>query len=160
MMKYILEVVEIKRLYILLSAARWLPKALLDTRSSVDVIPMDTLSHIPVDLSHMWKTHLVVRVFDGTRKELIENMELPIQIRTCIFNIDFQVMDINPSYNCLLGRPWIHMDGAVPSTLHQKVKLIVKEQLISMAIKENIVSMLTTFNPYIEVDENAFECSF
>ena len=23
-------------------------------------------------------------------------------------------MDINPSYNCLLGRPWIHMTGAIP----------------------------------------------
>ncbi|XP_050920042.1 uncharacterized protein LOC127137643 [Lathyrus oleraceus] len=28
------------------------------------------------------------------------------------------VMDINPAYSCLLGRPWIHAAGAVASTLH------------------------------------------
>ena len=43
-----------KALYITISCKVYrLPRALLDTRSSVDVIPMDTLSHIPVDLSHM-----------------------------------------------------------------------------------------------------------
>ena len=52
------------------------------------------------------------------------------------------------------------MVGAVPSTLHQKVKFMVKEQLISVAVEENIVVTLTTSNPYIKVDENAIECSF
>ena len=87
-------------------------------------------------------------------------MELPIQIGPCIFNIDFQVMDINPCYNCLLGRPWIHMVGAVPSTFHQKVKFVVEKQLISVVAEKDIVATLTTYNPYIKVDENAVECSF
>ncbi|XWS11570.1 hypothetical protein CRYUN_Cryun37aG0009400 [Craigia yunnanensis] len=87
-------------------------------------------------------------------------MELPIQIGPCIFNIDFQVMDINPSYNYLLGRLWIHMAEAVPSTFHQKVKFVVEKQLISVANKEDIVATLTTSNPYIKVYENAIECSF
>ena len=52
------------------------------------------------------------------------------------------------------------MVGAVPLSLHQKVKFEVEEQLISMAVKEDIVSTLNTSNPYIEVDENAIECSF
>ena len=79
-------------------------KALLDNESSMNVIPMATFSHLPVDLSHIRKTHLVVRAFDGTRKEVIRNMELPIQIGPCIFNIDTQVMDINPSCNYMLER--------------------------------------------------------
>ena len=52
------------------------------------------------------------------------------------------------------------MVGAVPSTLHQKVKFIVEEQLISVAIEEDIIATLTTFNPYTEVDENVMKCSF
>ena len=48
----------------------------------------------------------------------------------------------------------------VPSTLHQKVKFMVEEQLISVAIEEDIIATLTTFNPYTEVDENVMECSF
>ena len=80
-----------------------LPRALLDNGSSMNVIPMATLSRFLVDPSHVRKTHLVVRAFNGTRKEVIGNIEFHIQIISCTFNIDLQVMDINPSYNCLLG---------------------------------------------------------
>ncbi|XWS54054.1 hypothetical protein CRYUN_Cryun10bG0055800 [Craigia yunnanensis] len=69
-------------------------------------------------------------------------------------------MNINPSYNCMLGRPWIHMVGAVSSTLHQKVKFMLEEQLISVAAKKDVIPILTTSNPYIEVDGNAMECYF
>ncbi|XWS33061.1 hypothetical protein CRYUN_Cryun22dG0045600 [Craigia yunnanensis] len=87
-------------------------------------------------------------------------MELPVQIGPCIFNIDFQVMDINLSYCCLLGRPWIRMARVIPSTPHQKVNFVVEEQLINVVAKKDIVMTLTTSNPYIEVDENAIECFF
>ena len=40
------------------------------------------------------------------------------------FLITFQVMDIDASYSCLLGRPWIHEADAVTSTLHQKMKFV------------------------------------
>ena len=79
-----------KALYITISCKGYtLPRALLDNGSSVNMIPMATLSCLLVDLSHMKKTHLVVCAFDETRKEVIENLELPIQIGPCIFNIDF-----------------------------------------------------------------------
>ena len=93
-----------KALYITISCKGYtLPRELLDNGSSVNVIPMATLSRLSVDPSHMRKTHLVVRAFDGIRKEVIGNMELTIQIGPCTFNMNFQIMDINPSYNCLLG---------------------------------------------------------
>ena len=34
----------------------------------------------------------------------------------------FLVVDCDSSYNMILGWPWIHGMGAVPSTLHQMVK--------------------------------------
>ena len=52
------------------------------------------------------------------------------------------------------------MAGVVPSTLYQKVKFMVEEQLISVVAEEDIVTTLTTFDSSIDVDENAIECSF
>ena len=69
-------------------------------------------------------------------------------------------MDINPSYNCLLGRPWIHMAGAVPSTLYQKVKFMVEKSLITVVIEEDMIATTTVATPYLEIKENATECSF
>ena len=95
-----------------------LPKILIDNGSSLNVMPMTTLSRLHVDVSYMKKSHIVVRAFDGTRREIIEEIELAIQVGPTTFNVEFQVMDITSSYNCLLGRPWIHMAGLVLSTLH------------------------------------------
>ena len=79
-----------KALYITINCKGYtLPRALLDDGSSVNVIPMTTLLRLPIDPSHVKKTHLVVRAFDGTRKEVIENIELPIQIVPFTFNINF-----------------------------------------------------------------------
>ncbi len=32
----------------------------------------------------------------------------------------------------MLGRPWLHAAGAVPSSLHQKLKFIVEDRLITV----------------------------
>ena len=66
----------------------------------------------------MRHTKIMVRAFDGTRREVIGEIEIETQIGPCTFTVEFQVMDISSSYNCLLGRLWIHIVGAIPSTLH------------------------------------------
>ena len=82
-----------------------MPWALLDNGSSLNVIPMSTLSKLPIDLSDIKKSQMVVWAFDGTKMEVLGNIKLPIQVGPCTFESEFIVMDINPSYNCLLGRP-------------------------------------------------------
>ena len=63
-----------------------------------------------------------MKVFDGSRKSVIGEVDLSIHIGPHLFQITFHVMDIIPAYSCLLGQPWIHEAGAVTSTLHQKLK--------------------------------------
>ena len=94
------------------------PKVLIDNGSTLNVMPLSTLMRLLVDRFYMKNSKTVVRAFDGTRREVTGEIEIEMQIGPCTFNVEFQVMDISPSYNCLLGRPWIHIAGAVPSTLH------------------------------------------
>ena len=56
-----------------------LPRALLVNNSSLNGIPMSILSRLPMDLSYMKKSQMVVRAFDGTKREVLGNIELPIQ---------------------------------------------------------------------------------
>ena len=94
-----------KALYITLKCkSHIMSRALFNNDSSLNVIPMSTLSRLPIDLSYMKKSHMMVRTFDGTKREVMGNIELPIQVRPCTFNLEFVVIDINPSYNYLLGR--------------------------------------------------------
>ena len=140
--------------------SHFVPRALLDNGSSLNVIPMSTLSRLPIDLADMRKSQIMVRAFDGTKQEVLKNIKLSIRVGPCTFDSEFIVMDINPSYNCLLRRPWIHMAGAVPSTLHQKVKFVVEKSLIKMVAKKDKIATTTVTTPYLEVKKNATECSF
>ena len=69
-------------------------------------------------------------------------------------------MDIALAYNCLLGWPWIHLTGAIPLSLHQKLKFLVDEKLISLSGEEDIMAMTSTKALYIEANIEVKEYSF
>ena len=69
-------------------------------------------------------------------------------------------MDINPTYSCLLGCPWIHSIGVVPSTLHQWLKFVVKGQLIIVSREVDILVSCPSSTPYVEATEESLETSF
>ena len=46
--------------------------------------------------------------------------------------IEFTVLDITVTYALLLGRPWYHVLGGVPSTVHQKVKFLLDGEVITI----------------------------
>ncbi|XP_052490808.1 uncharacterized protein LOC128043049 [Gossypium raimondii] len=141
---------------------RWdiLPGVLIDNGSALNVLPLSTLNRLPVDSSHMKACQNIVRAFDGTKRGVIGRFEIPLRIGSTTYEVDFLVMDIKPSYNCLLGRQWIHSAGAVPSSLHQKVKLISEGRLVTISAEEDIIAMVTGDAPYVETNDEAVECSF
>ncbi|KAI5390105.1 hypothetical protein KIW84_075434 [Lathyrus oleraceus] len=85
-----------------------LPNVLVDTGSSLNVLPKSILAELSYQGPPMRQSGVVVKAFDGSRKTVISELDLPIKIGPSDFQTTFQVMDIHPSYNCLLGRPWIH----------------------------------------------------
>ncbi|XP_070004590.1 uncharacterized protein [Nicotiana sylvestris] len=60
-----------------------------------------------------------VKAFDGSQRATIREINLDLQMGPTCFDVKSQVLDISATYNLLLGRPWIHIAGAVASTLHQ-----------------------------------------
>ncbi|PKI35369.1 hypothetical protein CRG98_044246 [Punica granatum] len=68
-------------------------------------------------------------------------------------NISFSDDEL-PSEGLLLGRPWIHSAGAVPSTLHQKLKFIVEERLITVKGEEDYAIYKEMAVPYISIGDD------
>ncbi|KAI5444202.1 hypothetical protein KIW84_012721 [Lathyrus oleraceus] len=127
---------------------------LVDTGSSLNVLPKTTLSRLSYQGPPMRQSGVVVKAFDGSRKTVIGEVDLPIKIGPSDFQITFQVMDIHPSYSCLLGRPWIHEAGAVTSTLHQKLKFVKNKKLVVVGgEKALLVSHLSSFSYIDDEDE-------
>jgi len=137
-----------------------LARVLIDNGSSLNMMPKTTLDKLSCDGAHLRPSTMIVRAFDGSRREVMGEIELPIQVGPCIFQVTFQVMDILPAYSCLLGRPWIHTAGVVPSTLHQKLKFVVDDKLIIVSGEEDLLVSKPLSSPYIEAAEEALETSF
>ena len=49
-------------------------------------------------------------------------IRLPVQAGSKIVEDDFIVVDAYSPYTEIVARPWLHILGAVSSTLHQKIK--------------------------------------
>ncbi|XP_052478326.1 uncharacterized protein LOC128033881 [Gossypium raimondii] len=133
---------------------------LVDNGSALNVLPLSTLNRLPVDRSHMKSCQNVVRAFDGTKRRVMGRIDIPLLIGPTVYEVDFLVMDIKPSFNCLLGRPWIHSAGAIPSSLHQKLELVSEGRLVTINAKEDIIASVTNDAPYLEASDDAIQCSF
>ncbi|KAA3468475.1 hypothetical protein EPI10_014366 [Gossypium australe] len=59
-----------------------------------------------------------------------------------------------------VGRLWVHSAGVVPSSLHQKLKLVTEGRLITINAEEDITVTVTNNAPYVEADGEAIEYSF
>ncbi|KAI5410040.1 hypothetical protein KIW84_055497 [Lathyrus oleraceus] len=108
---------------------------------------------LPEEGAPMRYSGVIIKAFDGSRKKVIGEVELPVKIGPSDFQITIQVMDIHPTYSCLLGRPWIHEAGAVTSMLHQKLKFVKNGKLVIVGEeKALLVSHLSSFS-YVEVED-------
>ena len=105
-------------------SGRQVPYVLLDNGSALNVCPLAiaiALGYAPSDFGPSTQT---VRAYDSTWREIMGTLEIKLLIGLATSVTMFQVLRIPTSFNLLLGRPWIHQAGAIPFSLHQKVKFI------------------------------------
>ena len=60
-------------------------KVLINNGSSLNIMPKSTLEKLSFNASHLKPSSMVVRAFDGTRREVRGEIDLPVQIgpHTC-----------------------------------------------------------------------------
>ena len=127
-------------------------KVLIDGGSGLNICPLTSLKKIGYNVSELKTSDMNIRAFDGAPRRPIGEIELKVLIGPVEFIMDFQVLDISTSYNMLLGRPWIHLAGAVPSTLHQTVKFEWDQQQICIHGEGDTSFYLEQSTPFIEAE--------
>ncbi|XP_070020568.1 uncharacterized protein [Nicotiana sylvestris] len=95
-----------------------------------------------------------VRGFDGGGKDSVGDIMLELSIGPVEFTMEFQVLDVDVSYNLLLGRPWIHAAKAVPSSLHQMVKFEWDRQEIVVHGDEDLSACNDTIVSFIDAEDD------
>ena len=86
-------------------------RILVDTGYYLNVMPKHTLFKLNIYGVMIKPSMLTVKAFDGSKRSVEGEVDLPIKIGPHVFYLSLYVMDIHLSYTCLLGRPWVHMAG-------------------------------------------------
>ncbi|XP_039058481.1 uncharacterized protein LOC120202064 [Hibiscus syriacus] len=118
-----------------------LSRVLIDNGSALNVMPLVTLKKLPVDSTYMRNCQSIVRAFDGIKKEVLGKIDIPLTIGPSTYEVEF-------------------LAGVVPSTLHQKLKFVIEGRLVCLNAEKDIIASISTTAPYVEIDEDAVECSF
>jgi hypothetical protein len=99
-----------------------IPHTLIDDGAGVNVCPMIVAIKLGIDPEDITLSTTGVRVFDGAYHDVLGIINLTLQIGPSQFDIPFHVTDVSSPFNLLLGRPWIHQNMVLPSTLFRMLK--------------------------------------
>ncbi|KAK2974030.1 LOW QUALITY PROTEIN: hypothetical protein RJ640_006222 [Escallonia rubra] len=97
-------------------------RMLVDGGSAVNIMPKFVMKQIGITMDELSKSRLVIQGFNQGGQRAIGMIRLGLTIGELKSDTLFHVIDAKTSYNLLLGRPWAHENGVVPSTLHQCLK--------------------------------------
>ena len=132
-------------------SGRRVPSVLLDNGSALNVCLLVTaiaLGFLPSDFGPSAHT---VRAYDGTERTVMGSLTTHVMIGSIRYFLFFHVLRIQSSFNLLLGRPWIHEAGVIPSSLHQKVKFIHKGRIIKIQSDKDVV---TSSEPVLQISHS------
>ncbi|XP_010645295.1 uncharacterized protein LOC100852942 [Vitis vinifera] len=111
-------------------SGRRVPSVLLDNGLALNICPLATAIALGYAPSNFGPSTQIVQAYDNTRRE---------------------VLRIPTFFNLLLGRPWIHRAGAIPSSLHQKVKFIHEGQVVAV---QSVGDMFIFAEPVLQISHS------
>ena len=113
---------------------------LLDNDFALNVCPIVIVIALGFSPTDFGPSSQTVRAFDGTQRTIMGTLIIHVMIGPIRYAIPFQVLRIQSSFNLLVGHPWIHEAGAIPSSLHQKLKFIHEGHIIMIQSNRDVVT--------------------
>ena len=111
------------RLHLTLSSPFLMKNFLLKGPLRLDLSKSPSTLKIALDVETIIPSPLTIIAYKNTSRKVMGTFKAPYNIGPLEKIVEFRMMDITPNYNLLLERAWLHPVGAIPSTLHQKMKI-------------------------------------
>ena len=105
---------------------------MVDNGSLINVCPIRTTIKIGLIKGQLSPSSLTVQAYDESSRGIIGTFVAKCQLGPVSSSVLFHVLEITTSYNLLGGRAWMHPLGIVPSTVHQKLKLPWKGEVLTI----------------------------
>ncbi|XP_074327477.1 uncharacterized protein LOC141665388 [Apium graveolens] len=94
-------------------------RILVDNGSAANIMMLSTLKQMGLEESDMIKKSTTLVGFSGEIKRTLGEITLPTYAPGVNLLEKFCIIDVDLTYNIIMGRPWIHNLKVVPSTYDQ-----------------------------------------
>ena len=91
---------------------------MVDDGSAINVCPLQILPNLGIKIEELMKSNLVIRAYDDSTRSMERMFVAFIKTGPIEAVVEFTILDIPMTYALLLGRPWYHILGRVPSIVH------------------------------------------
>ncbi|TYK01673.1 ty3-gypsy retrotransposon protein [Cucumis melo var. makuwa] len=123
---------------------------LINNGSAVNIMPKSTMRPLGILVDELSNSKLVIQGFNQGSQRVIGMVRLELIIGDLKASALFHVIDSRTTYKLLLGRPWIHRNGVVTSTLHQCFKFY----------QDDVKNVEIDSNPFSEVKSHFADAKF
>ena len=93
-------------------------KVMIDQGSAVDIMYPDLYKGLDLKPEDLATYSSLLVSFEGRMVVPKGQIRLPVQTNMDVVEVDFIVVNVFSPYTAIMGRPWLHILGAVSSTLH------------------------------------------
>ncbi|XP_023885784.1 uncharacterized protein LOC111997887 [Quercus suber] len=107
-------------------------RVMVDNGSGVEVMYPDLYKGLKLKSKDLMPYSSPLMNFDGKLVIPKGMIRLPIQTGLKIVEVNFIMVDTYSLYTAIVGRPWLHSLGVVASSLHQKVKFLLGDQVLEI----------------------------
>ena len=91
---------------------------MVDNGLAINVCLLRLLHKFGISVIELEASNLIIRVYDDSKKQVVRTFKATITVGEIESVMEFTVLEILPIFTLLLGRPWFHLLGGVPLTLH------------------------------------------
>src|SRR3954470_19995452 len=103
---------------------------------ALSIMPRRVMEHLSIPAHRLSATNINIFGFNANSTQPMRKIKLRCQIRDLKTEVTVYVIDADTLYNLLLGRPWIHRNHIVPSTLHQVMKYVDDQGQVRTLVAE------------------------
>ena len=108
----------------------------VDPGSALSIMLRRVMEHLSIHAHILSATDTNIFGFNANSTRPMGKIKLCCQIGDLKTEVTVHVIDADTSYNLLLGRPWIHKNHIVPSTLHQVMKYVDDQGQVRTLVAE------------------------
>lgn len=95
---------------------------MIDNGSALIICTLKFIKQTGYTKAYIISEVITIKAYDNLERTTEGTIFLPIKVRPVIQETLYHVIDLNLSFNILLGCPWIHAMKSIPSTYHQYIK--------------------------------------